>query len=256
MLKLRKILLHDIIYIIITILVALLSIIRINSNKQSKYNINTNNITGIINKISKEDNKINIELKAKEKVLITYYNYENIDINLGDKIKVFGYLIEPQENTTENLFNYKKYLNTKNIYYIMNSKKIIKLKNNKNIYYSIKQIIIDRMENNKYLNTFILGDKTYIDNSVIRSYQENGISHLFAISGMHITLLATLIEKILNLFKIKEEQRFKIITTILIIYLFLVGLSPSILRGVLFYMIFSINRIYYFYIKSKQCITK
>ena len=36
---------------------------------------------------------------------------------------------------------------------------------------------------------------------------------------------------------------------ILIFYLLLVGLSPSILRGVLFYCLFKINSIFYFYIK-------
>ena len=66
---------------------------------------------------------------------------------------------------------------------------------------------------------------------------------------MHITLLSTLIEKLLLKLKIKEVERFKIISIILLIYLLLVGLSPSILRGVLFYIIFKINNIYYFYIK-------
>ena len=42
---------------------------------------------------------------------------------------------------------------------------------------------------------------------------------------------------------------FIITSSILIIYLLLVGLSPSIVRAVLFYIIFSINQIKYFYIK-------
>ena len=51
---------------------------------------------------------------------------------------------------------------------------------------------------------------------------------------MHITLLVSIIEKLLLKLKVKENNRFKIIMFILIFYLLLVGLSPSILRGVLF----------------------
>ena len=37
-----------------------------------------------------------------------------------------------------------------------------------------------------------------------------------------------------------------------IVYLLLIGLSPSVLRGVLFFILFGINRIYYFYVKPKN----
>lgn len=65
---------------------------------------------------------------------------------------------------------------------------------------------------------------------------------------MHISLLANIIEKLLRK-KLGEERTFKLTSLLLIIYILLVGLSPSILRGVLFYILFRINKIYYFYIK-------
>ena len=34
--------------------------------------------------------------------------------------------------------------------------------------------------------TFILGNKDYLDKDTISKYQTNGLSHLFALSGMHI----------------------------------------------------------------------
>ena len=126
------------------------------------------------------------------------------------------------------------------------------IKKNRNIYYIVKNIIKKNLNNNPYLNTFLLGDKSYLTEESKRSYQENGISHLFAISGMHIALLGNIIEKLLKKLKKQEEDIFHITSIILIIYLLLVGFSPSILRGVLFYIGFSINRIYYFYINPKN----
>ena len=169
--------------------------------------------------------------------------------SLGTKVTVTGKFQKPSKNTTKNLFNYQKYLERKNIFYTMQIETIKVIRSNTNPYYFIKQKIINHFHNNPYLYTFILGDKSLIHDEVKRSYQENGISHLFAISGMHITLLASLINKILSKTKMKEEKLFKVTMLILISYFFLVGCSPSILRGVLFYFFFSLNRIYYTYIK-------
>lgn len=218
LLRLRKILLCDYLYVIIILIVGIITIFRLNNTI-----IYNSPYIGIVTKIVRIDNKTSITIN--DKVIGT--TYKNIDINLGDKIKVYGE------------FN--------NNYISINKYKIIS--KNKSIYYFIKSKLISTF-NNRYLYTFILGDKSYLDKDVVRSYQENGISHLFAISGMHISLLVLIITKILKLFKINEYKRFKITSIILFMYLLLVGFSPSILRGVLFYFLFTINNIYYFYIKK------
>ena len=234
MLKLRKILLCDYIYISIFITVIILTIIRLNIPNKSNIKENNKSFTGIVDKIIIKDNSTILYIKNKE--IVIAYTYKNKNIKLGDKIKVYG------------KFNYSNRLIRKNIFYTVNVNNYKIISRNKSIYYFIKQSIINSFNKNKYLYTFILGDKSYIDSNVIRSYQENGISHLFAISGMHISLLASIINKLLKRFN--EYNRFKITSIILMIYLLLVGLSSSILRGVLFYILFSINNIYYFYIRK------
>ena len=244
MLQLRKILLHDKLYIIIFAIIILLSFIRLNIKNKSFYNENTKEVIGVVTKIS--TNKIYLD--AKEKLIINDYSKSKIKINLGDKIEVIGTLKKPENNKNKELFDYKKYLERNNIKYIVNAKTIKKLNNNKRIYYYIKQKILNHLGNNSYLNTFLVGDKSLINKESIRSYQENGISHLFAISGMHITLLSMIITKILRKF-LSEEKAFRYTSIMLLLYLFLVGLSPSILRGVLFFILFGLNKIYYFYVK-------
>ena len=250
MLKLRKILLYNYPYYLIFIIVIIISFIRLNITKTSEYDTNTKQVIGIITTIKEKDNLVTLTIKNKEKILVTYYsNIIKKRYKLGDKVKVIGDFKKIESQKTKNLFDYKKYLYRQNVFYTVKAKKIILIKNNNNIYYLIKQIIINHFNKNAYLNTFLIGDKNYIDSTVKKSYQENGISHLFAISGMHITLLVSIIEKILLKVKVEENTRFKIIMFILIFYLLLVGLSPSILRGVLFYCLFKLNSIYYFYIK-------
>ena len=250
MLTFRKILLQDKLFIILFIFVIIISIIRISIPKQSNYGPNSTKIIGIIIECHHINDQYKMTIKGKEKVIVNYYSKDDIKLNLGDKIKVVGKFIKPESNKTKYLFNYKKYLERKNIFYMVKATSIKKINSSKNPYYLMKNIIISRIENDPYLNTFLIGDKTFINDNVIRSYQENGISHLLALSGMHISLLVSLISKFLKNFNLSEEDIFKYTSIILFAYLLLVGFSPSILRGVLFYFLFSLNRIYYFYIKK------
>jgi len=235
----------------VLVIVLLVTFLRLLVPKNSNYNTNSHEFTGIIINITTKDDKVTLTIKNKEKILASTYQKLDTKKNfpLGTKVIVTGKFQKPSKNTTKNLFNYQNYLKRKNIFYTVQIETIKVMKKNRNPYYFLKQKVINHFHNNPYLYTFILGDKSLIQDEVKRSYQENGISHLFAISGMHITLLVSLIEKILSKTKIKEENLFKVTILILTSYLFLVGCSPSILRGVLFYFFFSLNRIYYTYIK-------
>ena len=249
MLKLRKILLCDFLYIIFIIVILFFSLFRLLFFKSSNYSLKSNLVEGIVTKIVYKENNQVIYLKNKENFIINFKVGNKLKFTLGDRILVKGEFKRASKNTTEYLFNYQKYLERKNIFYIVDAEEIEIVKKNKNIYYLIKQALYNNFQHNPYLLTFIMGDKSLIKNNVLRSYQENGISHLFAISGMHITMFAKILNIILKKLSLNEEKKFLIISFFLCCYLLLVGFSPSILRGVLFYIFFTLNKIYYFYIK-------
>ena len=230
--------------------VILITIPRLITPKYSSYSISSTSFTGTIIKIIKHDDYNTLYIKSTETIIGTIQGKNNF--HLGETITINGEFQTIRKNTTPNTWNYQEYYYQRNIFYQVNITSYQLIKKNKSPYYYTKEKLYQHFRNNPYLLTFLLGDKTYINNDVKRSYQENGISHLFAISGMHITLLSTLLEKYLKKKKIKEKNRFYIISTILFFYLLIVGLSPSILRGVFFYYLFSWNKIYYFYIKPEN----
>ncbi len=257
MIRLRTALLCDKLYVMVFLFILLLSLIRINLNLPSKYTDSTTRTEATIQNQYIDGNKLELTLRGKEKFLATYYFKKEEELKeyketffLGDKVEITGVFSKIDPPGTKNIFNYKKYLERKKIYYQVSIANIKKISSNKNIYYLIKQKIINRLNNNPYLYTFILGDKSYLTTTIISTYQNNGISHLFAISGMHINLLGNILLKILKKLKIKEEKSYFITSIVLILYLLLTGLSASILRGVLFFLLFAINKIYYLYIKN------
>ena len=210
-----------------------------NINYKSKYS-NENIIYGYIMNYIKDDNKVTITLKGKEKILCILYN---IDFNyeLGDYILLNGHLEVPNSNTIFNGFNYKDYLKYEHINYIFKIDKITKIKSNNKIRYKLKNKIINKIENNsnkEYLYTFILGNSKYLNKDVIESYRINGISHLFSISGMHVSLISLIILKIFDKFKIKKI----IVIFVLIFYMFLTNFSPSIMRAGIFFILLFINK--------------
>ena len=201
----------------------------INTTHKSKYNLDDNEFIVKVNKINYKDNKAVIEANGKEKLLINYNG--EFKYKLGDLIRVSGDLKLPTENTNFNVFNYKKYLLSKKIFFILDGEKIELVKKNKNILYKIKNKINDKLQGNAYLSAFILGDNSYIDDNIKSSYQINGISHLFAVSGMHVSFIVSIISFFLKKFKGYEI----VMILMLLFYSFLTNFSPSIMRSVIFF---------------------
>lgn len=215
----------------------------ITNNLIYKSNYSEGNVTlvGKITNITYKDNRVNITLKAKEKINITYYTDLKLDCKLGDQVKVSGQLTKPYNNTVFNLFNYRLYLLSDKIYFNLKADKIEKIKDNDNFFYKIKNSIynrVDQLKSGDYIKAFILGDKQDLDTNIQNIYRENGISHLLAISGMHVTLFASILLFFLKRFKYSHL----IISLLLIFYAFLTNFTPSVLRAVFLFILNKYNK--------------
>ena len=218
----------------------------------SKYQLSSKNITGVITKINNKDklNIIEVKVGLFEKVLV--YDYDKIKLEIGYRIKVEGTITKPNKNSNFYLFNYRNYLKSNNIFYILKSKHISIL-NFSNMFYNIKKGIMRRLDkiDNPYLNTFIIGDNSKLNDDVIASYRSNGISHLFAISGMHIGLIVIVMNFILNKFHIKNKL---LIIIFILFYLFLINYSKSVMRAGLMYILLVLNKKYKFKLSTLKII--
>ena len=186
--------------------------------QKSKYTGTEKEISGIITQYKLDGNHLTINLKSKEEIIGHYYfktktEKEKVqkELESGIAIKIQGSLYSPQNNTIPNGFNYKLYLKNKHIYYLIKANKFTIVSKKKNFLYQIKNLIlkrIDKIDKTGYFKTFILGDKTELDPKTIAKYQSNGISHLFSISGMHVSFLVTSILYFLN--KVTYNNKIKI----------------------------------------------
>ena len=212
------------------------SIIIFNIPRVSKYNGNETEFICTIININKND-YYKLDLFCKEKIIGYYFN--DTDIKIGDIIKINGSLEDIDSYNNFNIFNYKNYLNNKGIYYKLNINNITLLKREFNIY-TIKNIIIERVSNLKsypYISSLLLGNKEYLDKEEKDNYQKIGIIHIFAISGMHLSIIITSIKKVL-----KKDNILRDIVILIIIFLYYLLIdSISLLRAALYYLISLLN---------------
>ena len=236
MTRLKILLQSNIIFYCLLIVTILYVGIKVKIGYTSKINVNED-FTGIVTTIVKKENSFKLTIKGKEKLIVYINNIDNLE--LGDKVVVSGEYVLPKKATIPNNFDYQKYLYNNHIFYIMYAKELKILKKNQNIIYETKKYILNKTNNYKnrgYLNAFIIGDKT--DLEFYETYQNNGISHLFALSGMHISMLSLLIYKLVNKFKHKDL----IVIMFLLFYVTLTNFSASILRTIIFFIILKLNK--------------
>lgn len=204
-------------------------------------------ISAIVTKIKQDKEKTIIDVKRGKKYRITFYKH--INVNLGDKVLVSGKFNTPKSNTVFNTFNYRKYLLSKKIILVSNEASITIKSKNKNPFYSLKTSIknhIEKYKSRAYLKAFIMGDTSLIEEDIVSNYRFLGISHLFAISGMHVSVFVFLINKILKKHKAKDI----IIILFLLLFLFITDYSESLLRCSTFFIISYLNKVLKLNIKN------
>ena len=79
------------------------------------------------------------------------------------------------------------------------------------------------------LRAELLGDRSGIDTALSSRFSEAGVSHLFAVSGLHCAFLLTLLSLLVG------PQRRRLLAAVgiavLTVYMFMVGLTPSVVRA-------------------------
>lgn len=260
MIKLRTILLQSNIYrvtIVGVIIYAL--IVTLLPKYESVYKGSEEDFLCSIDNYKIEEDKMKLELVCKEKLVGSYY-FKNDEykffkkkVNIGSSVIVKGKLVSPKNNTVPYLFNYKKYLYNKRVYYTLKIDSIKILNENSNPFIKLKNRVIKHVNSYKdstYLYAFILGKTELISDEVLTSYRENGISHLFALSGLHVSIFSSILLFILKKLRFKEILNYVLIFIFLLLFSFITGFSPSILRATLLFFLLSINKVFYLNIRT------
>ena len=261
MIQLRRILLYDNLYRVLLFLTIIYALyITIFIKYESNYKGNETLFICKLNSYKMDGNKLDMNLYCKEKIKATYYiksleekEYLSNNLKLDSTLSIKGNLEKPSNNTIPYMFNYKKYLYNNKIYYLLNIESFNIEKTTNNIFYKIKNLAFNhanKFKSKEYIYAFVLGSTSYIDNDVLSTYRENGISHLFALSGLHVSIFSAFLIFILKKLKVPELTRYILVFIFLLLFSFITNFSPSILRATLLFFFLGINKVFYLNIRT------
>lgn len=191
----------------------------------------------VINVEKVEDDSITyIGILGIDKVIFSVKDVDDI-YSFGDKIAVIcsNYSIERLGNPYE--FNYKRYLNSKNIALRINVSKVVNIQKNTNVIIKIRERIRSTLDSSlgDYSNiakSLMYGDDIYLDESFKTKCKNIGIGHMMCISGAHVMFLSLAFENIIG---DKRKNKYVLLLNILLIlYFYIISLFElSLLRVVI-----------------------
>ena len=227
------------------------------SEKTFDINKGYNNCDFIVKKVKINNKWINIDKKTLLRV--NFKNNKSINrIKIGD-----CFLIINRENygKLENIDDeyleydsYCKYLVENGIYYIFTTTiNNLTYIGNYNIFYNyyfynIRDNLRDRLIKNidsdnskQILSNLIFGKCSLINKNLKNIYVKTNLTHILAISGLHLCLLIFILLLFFNRLIINKKIMYLFIIIILWLYGFIISLPSSILRSLIMFTFFIIN---------------
>ena len=171
-----------------------------------------------------------------------YYN-DNIyiDTKIGNKINIEGYINKNQKPMNIGQFDSETYyrslgetgtINATNILIIDDKYDLLR----QNIY-ETREIIINQIfkifnkRNAGLFTAMLVGDKSYIEKDQKDLFNENGIAHILAISGLHLSILGLCLFELLRK-KLSFKTSAIIVSTFILLYAIFIDASITTLRAV------------------------
>lgn len=195
-----------------------------------------------------KDNRVSLSDEnaySVEKIIV--YSGDDKEYLVGNKITVSGTIYKFSANTNPGGFNELLYYKIQNIDYKVYSENIsLTDSGNSKFHYilnNIKERFIDTYmeilpeKEAGILMAMVLGEKYMLEDEIKSLYQENGISHILAISGLHISMVGAAIYFLLR--KLRLGLYASTLISLIFVYSYgiLTNFSVSTNRAVVMYSV-------------------
>ena len=166
---------------------------------------------------------------------VTVYDGDDPDFRAGDVVVVDGTI---SFNDHDWFDTYYSVAVNKSSYYYIRGNYAVKVADGKpsfplNLQLNIKQMFYDNMDEESAMicQALILGDKFGIDGNLYEGIKSSGLAHVLAVSGLHVTALASAILMLLKKTKLKPWISFVLVAIFTFFYVMLCGFTASSMRA-------------------------
>ncbi len=192
----------------------------------------------------RDQNRHTFTLKAKcnDYNLLLKLPNDETNYHYGQKLTVTGTFMPIKPPEFDGNFDYRNYLSNKNISAIFKVQQIEKSRITTNFFTPIEWLrkrllirvtsgLVPQSRNWRYIIGISTGNKSFISYSERDDLVKGGIFHLFAVSGLHVAIIATIMLFFLKLCFIPIRWRYANLPIILLIYIMIIGFPASAIRA-------------------------
>ena len=178
---------------------------------------------------------------------IMVYDNNFINVSIGQTISISGTTEHFERARNPGNYDQQSYYAKQRIYGIVWCEKILKVTGKPNVLLETlsqcklrwKELIYQTIgtENGSVLAAMLLGEKGDMEGEIKELYQKNGIGHVLAISGLHISFLGLGIYKLVRKLGIGYVPSGVVAICLLYLYGMMIGFSVSVIRAVVMLLI-------------------
>ncbi len=173
-------------------------------------------------------------------------------LQVGDSISFYATLRAfPEDNS----FNSKQYYYSKGINACAENISELKITNNYSSTFSSRlsylreyvrrsAVMMSDENTGSLLGALLTGEREQLSSRLNLDFKRIGITHILALSGMHLAILSLAVERILKLLKTPKNARIITCMIFCVIYTVFVGSSVSVVRAAIMLIISSFLRLY------------
>lgn len=190
------------------------------------------------NKYIVEIKEINSIEKNNKKLI--FYTEKNINLEYGDIVYFKGEITNTPGQRNKYGFNYRRYLRQNKIYGVLNISETQIIEKNSDIItkiqkarYKIKENLFKQYSKEEagFLSGLLIGDKSDVSETIIEDFKNSNLSHILAISGMHVSYVLVGVEFTLKKVIKNKKLRNYILIFFLVFFILFTGGSASCIRA-------------------------
>jgi len=185
-----------------------------------------------------------IFVQAEGKIILLQGKY-NGKLRYGENIETMLILSFPALPRNPGEFNYRHYLQIKDIYFqsrLPEKVIILGVKGNfvkRNLLIPVRMKILSAIDRyvsdpaNSIMKAVLLGEKQDIDKSILNDFQQTGVIHVLAISGLHVGIILTIFLLLFSMLGFSYNRKVILSLILLVFYMALVDFRASVVRATL-----------------------
>ncbi len=196
-----------------------------------------------------EVQQINFQNIEPERILIYVPQSRSSYAVEGKQIYCWANISTPHRYESSDNYDYYTHLRGKNIFFVGETQNItptcfdtpfsivssirkIGVSLRGKIVYAINKLGFSNQQTAAILKGILIGDKTDFSDEMYRRFSNAGMSHIVAVSGMHLSILFSILILLLHNVQLHHKQALLLSIPVIIIFAATAGFTPSVCRSV------------------------